>query len=167
MVYKEKEAEDGRKGRLGFHINPYSFDSGDEKDLFRYLRDVLDKQETIKDVYFTGARVCADPSRTDFYFEYWSPEQKRVGRYFPDFLIETSKGRFIVIEAKSGGEQADYEANKRTYKGKLEDLTNEILAKEIGFNDFQSVNKNFEYRIIFDASLQREQVRLFEELKKQ
>ncbi len=166
VVYKETEAEEGRKGRLGFHINPYSFDSGDEKDLFRYLRDVLDKNEIIKDVYFTGARVCADPSRTDFYFEYWSPEQKRVGRYFPDFLIETSKERFIVIEAKGGNEQADYEANKKSYKGKLENLTNEVLAKEIGFNEFQSVNKNFEYRIIFNASLQREQVRLLEELKK-
>ena len=166
VVYKEAEAESGRKGRIGFHINPYAFDSGDEKDLFRYLRDVLDKEETIKDVYFTGARVCADPSRTDFYFEYWSPEQKRVGRYFPDFLVETSKERFIVIEAKGSNEQADYKANKKSYKGKLKNLTNEILAKEIGFNDFQSVNKNFEYRIIFDASLQREQVRLFEELKK-
>ena len=166
VVYKNEEEDNGRKGRLGFHINPYAFDSSDEKDLFRYLRDVLDKDETIKDVYFTGARVCADPSRTDFYFEYWSPEQKRDGRYFPDFLIETSKERFIVIEAKGGGEQADYEANKKIYKGKLENLTNEVLAKEIGFNEFQSVNKNFEYRIIFNASLQREQVRLFEELKK-
>lgn len=167
VVYKEAEAEDGRNGRLGFHINPYAFDSGDEKDMFRYLRDVLDKEEIIKDVYFTGARVCADPSRNDFYFEYWNPEQKRVGRYFPDFLIETSKGRFVVIETKGGEEQADYEANKKSYKGKLENLTNEILAKEIGFNDFQSINKNFEYRIIFNASLQREQVRLFEELKRQ
>ena len=166
VVYKEAEAEEGRNGRLGFHINPYAFDSGDEKDLFRYLRDVLDKDESIKDVYFTGARVCADPSRTDFYFEYWSPEQKRVARYFPDFLIETSKERFIVIEAKGGDEQTDYETNKKVHKGKLENITNEILAKEIGFNDFQSVNKNFEYRIIFNASLQREQVRLLEELKK-
>jgi type III restriction enzyme len=167
VVYREAEEQDGRTGHLGFHINPYSFDSGDEKDLFRYLHDVLDKNETIKDVYFTGARVCADPSRTDFYFEYWSPEQKRVGKYFPDFLIETSMERFIVIEAKGGDEQADYEANKKLYKGKMENLTNEILAKEIGFNDFQSMNKNFEYRIIFNASLQREQVLLFEELLKQ
>src|SRR3990167_5422124 len=78
VVYKETEAEEGRKGRIGFHINPYAFDSSDEKDLFRYLRSVLEKKETIKDIYFTGARVCADPSRTDFYFEYWSPEQKRM-----------------------------------------------------------------------------------------
>src|SRR3989338_3844640 len=167
VVYKETEAEEGRKGRIGFHINPYAFDSSDEKDLFRYLRSVLEKKETIKDIYFKGARVCADPSRTDFYFEYWSPEQKRMGRYFPDFLIETSKERFLVIETKGGDEQADYEANKKSYKGKMENLTNEILAKEIGFSDFKSINKNFEYHIIFNASLQREQVRLFEELKKQ
>lgn len=164
VVYKEAEAEEGRRGRLGFHINPYAFDSGDEKDLFRYLRDVLDKNEMITDVYFTGARVCADPSRTDFYFEYWSPEQKRVARYFPDFLIETTK-RFIVVEAKGSDEKSEYETNKKSYKGKIENLTNEILAKEIGFNEFQSVNKNFEYHIIFDASLQREQLRLLEEIK--
>ena len=71
-----------------------------------------------------------------------------------------------MIEAKGGDEQTDYETNKKVHKGKLENITNEILAKEIGFNDFQSVNKNFEYRIIFNASLQREQVRLLEELKK-
>lgn len=159
VVYKEAEAEEGRKGHLGFHINPYAFDSGDEKDLFRYLRDVLDKNETVKDVYFTGARVCADPNRTDFYFEYWSPEQKRIARYFPDFLIETTK-RFIVVEAKGSDEKSEYETNKKSYKGKIENLTNEILAKEIGFNEFQSVNKNFEYHIIFDASLQREQLKL-------
>jgi len=164
VVYKEAEAEEGRRGRLGFHINPYAFDSGDEKDLFRYLRDVLDKNEMITDVYFTGARVCADPSRTDFYFEYWSPEQKRVARYFPDFLIETTK-RFIVVEAKGSDEKSEYETNKKSYKGKIENLTNEILAKEIGFYEFQSVNKNFEYHIIFDASLQREQLRLLEEIK--
>ena len=164
VVYKEAEAEEGRRGRLGFHINPYAFDSGDEKDLFRYLRDVLDKNEMITDVYFTGARVCADPSRTDFYFEYWSPEQKRVARYFPDFLIETTK-RFIVVEAKGSDEKSEYETNKKSYKGEIENLTNEILAKEIGFNEFQSVNKNFEYHIIFDASLQREQLRLLEEIK--
>ncbi len=163
VVYREAEAEEGRKGRLGFHINPYAFDSGDEKDLFRYLRDVLDKKEVIKDIYFTGARVCSDPSRTDFYFEYWSPEQNRVARYFPDFLIETNK-RFIVVETKGGDEKADYEANKKSYKGKVEDVRNEVFAKELGFNEFQSINKNFEYRIIFDATLQREQVRLYEEL---
>jgi len=74
--------------------------------------------------------------------------------------------KIIVIEAKGGNEQTDYETNKKAYKGKLENLTNEVLAKEIGFNEFQNVNKNFEYHIIFNASLQREQLRLLEELKR-
>jgi len=71
-----------------------------------------------------------------------------------------------VVEVKNQGDKADYEANKKLYQGKISDLTNEIFAKEIGFNDFREVNKNFDYRIIFNASLQQEQVKLFEELEK-
>ena len=164
MVYKETEEREGRKGRLGFHINPYAFDSSDEKSLFRYLRDVLDKDECIKDVYFTGASVCADPKRTDFYFEYWSPEQQKFARYFPDFLIETSK-RFIVLETKSSNEKLDYEESKKVYDGDSKKITNEIWAKEIGFNEFQKENKNFDYHIIFDADLERERVGLLGKLR--
>jgi len=53
------------KSRLGFHINPYNLYSSDEKDLFKYLRDVLDKDEAIVDVYFTGG--ATDPTHNDFY----------------------------------------------------------------------------------------------------
>ena len=74
--------------------------------------------------------------------------------------------RFIVVETKGEDERADYEANQKTYRGKLENLTNEILAKEIGFNDFQSVNKNFEYHIIFNSSFQREQLKLLDLIRK-
>lgn len=163
VVYRETEEQDGRAGRLGFHINPYNFDSTPERDLFRYLREVLEPNEVVKEVYFTGG--ATDISHNDFYFEYWSPEQKRIARYFPDFLIETTKGRYIVVEVKNPGELQDYEANKRVYKGKVEELTNEVFAKEIGFDDFQKANKNFEYRILFNASLQREQIKLYEELQ--
>lgn len=162
IVYREDEEQDGRMGHLGFHINPYNFDSGDEKHLFQYLRDVLNKNEAIKEIYFTGG--ATDSSHNDFYFEYWSPEKQRIARYFPDFLVETSKGRFLVVETKGGDEKADYEANKRSYEGKTEQLTNEVFAKELGFHDFQATNKNFEYRLIFNASLQREQVKLFEQM---
>jgi len=164
VVYRESEELEGRKGRLGFHINPYNFDSGDEKDLFRYLREVLDKKEALKDIYFTGG--VHDASHNDFYFEYWSPENQRYARYFPDFLIETTKGRFLVVEVKSGGDKMDYEANKKSYGGTIKTLSNEVFAKEIGFKEFQSVNKNFDYRLIFNASLQQEQIKLFEELEK-
>jgi hypothetical protein len=164
VVYREQEEEDGHKSRLGFHINPYNFDSGDEKDLFRYLRDFLDKDEAIVDIYFTGGVV--DAIHNDFYFEYYSPEKKRIARYFPDFLVETTKGRYLVVEVKSNAEKTDYDANKRSYKGKLTELSNEVFSKQVGFEDFQKVNKNFEYRIIFNAGLQAEQARLLEEIKK-
>lgn len=164
VVYREQEEEDGHKSRLGFHINPYNFDSGDEKDLFRYLRDFLDKDEAVVDIYFTGGVV--DALHNDFYFEYWNPERQRYARYFPDFLVETTKGRYLVVEVKSNAEKADYEANKAAYKGKKEELTNEVYAKQVGFEDFKKVNRNFEYRIIFNAGLQAEQARLLEEIKK-
>jgi len=47
-----------------FTFNPYNFDSTDEKDLFKYLRDVLDKDEVVVDVYFTGG--ATDPTHNDF-----------------------------------------------------------------------------------------------------
>ena len=164
VVYREKEEEDGHKSRLGFHINPYNFDSGDEKNLFRYLRDFLDKEEAIVDIYFTGG--VSDALHNDFYFKYYNPEKKRIARYFPDFLVETTKGRYLVVEVKSNAEKLDYEANRKSYKGKLAELSNEVFSKQIGFEDFQKVNKNFDYRIIFNAGLQAEQARLLEEIKK-
>lgn len=162
VVYREQEEQNGCKNRLGFHINPYNFDSGDEKDLFRYLRDCLDADEAIVDIYFTGGAV--DAIHNDFYFEYYSPEKQRIARYFPDFLIETTKRRYLVVEVKSNAEKLDYEANKKSYSGKLADLSNEVFAKELGFNAFQEINKSFEYRIVFNAGLQQEQARLLEEI---
>jgi hypothetical protein len=160
VVYQEQVEEDYGSSRLGFHINPYNFDSSDEKNLFRYLRDVLQADEKVVDVYFTGG--ATDPSHNEFYFEYFSPLKKQVARYFPDFLIETTLGRYLVIEVKSTKEKETYEHNKKTYRGKLEELFDEVYAKEIGFRDFQKANKNFEYRIIFDASLQLRQKEVYD-----
>jgi len=164
VVSREQMEEAHGKSRIGFHINPYNFDSTDEKDLFKYLRDVLDEDEAIVDVYFTGG--ATDPTHNDFYFEYYSPENKRIAKYFPDFLVETTKGRFLVVEVKSNREKEGYEKNRQEYKGKVENLFNEVFAKEIGFKEFQQANKNFEYRIIFDASLQRRQQELYETIRK-
>ena len=64
VVYKAE----GDDSRLGFHIDPYSFDTDDEKDLFFFLSETLEPKEVITDVYFTGN--ITDSSHTDFYFEY-------------------------------------------------------------------------------------------------
>ncbi len=161
IVYKEAETTN----RYGFHINPYSFDSRDEKELFHFLSKQLKQSEVIKDIYFTGG--VTDSSHNDFYFEYYSPEKKRIARYFPDFLIETSTGRFIVIEVKTTQEKMAYEKNKSLYGGKADDLFSEVFAKEIGFDEFKKVNQNFDYHIIFDAGLQREQEQLYHDVSAQ
>jgi hypothetical protein len=159
VIFKENEDAN----RIGFHINPYNFDSSDERDLFRNFRQLLENNETIKDVYFTGG-VTTD-AHNDFYVEYWNPTEQRISKYFPDFLIETDKGRFLVVEVKSGAEKLEYEANKKRYDGNSASLFNEVYAKELGFLDFQKVNKNFEYRVIFDAHLQDRQRELFETIR--
>jgi type III restriction enzyme len=164
IVYKDKEEESGGLSRIGFHINPYNFDSSDERDLFKNMRQLLNNNETIKDVYFTGG-ITTD-AHNDFYVEYWNPTELRISKYFPDFLIETDKGRFLVVEVKSGAEKTEYEANKKRYKvGDNTSLFNEVFAKELGFLDFQKINKDFEYKVIFDAHLQERQRELFEMIK--
>jgi hypothetical protein len=163
IVYKEQFEEALGQSRIGFHVNPYSFDSSDEKNLFKYLYEVLADDETVVDVYFTGG--APDPSHNEFYFEYYSPEKQQLARYFPDFLIETSSGRYLVIEVKSTREKTTYEQNKKDYRGQVDGLFDEVFAKEIGFREFQKVNQNFEYKIIFDASLQQEQRELVESVE--
>lgn len=155
VIYQEHNA-----GRLGFHINPYNFDSGDEKDIFLYLQGALEKDESIADVYFTGG--VTSPVHNDFYFEYRDPSQdNRTAKYFPDFLIETTKGRYLVVEVKEGGEQPEYERNKREFK-KEKKLYNTVFAKEIGFEEFRRHNKEFEYRVVFSTSLREWQRQLMD-----
>jgi superfamily II DNA or RNA helicase len=158
VIYKSEEEDN----RLGFHINPYAFDSKDERDLFIYLQEVLEPDEAITDIYFTGN--ISDATHSDFYFEYWNPRSERHAKYFPDFLIETSAGRFIVIEVKGDNERTDYQANKKSYTGKTEGIFNEVFAKEVGFNDFQKLNDNFTYQIVFNAGLQQKQKELLEKI---
>jgi|CXWL01.1.fsa_nt_gi hypothetical protein len=158
VVYKS----DLKAGRLGFHINPYNFDSTDEKNLFIAVKELLEPDEAIVDIYFTGGVV--DAVHNDFHFEYFNPEKKRIAKYFPDLIVETNKDRYLVVEIKMGSEKTEYEKNKGQYTGKREELFNEVFAKEVGFKEFMEHNKNFEYHIIFDAGLQNRQKELFERI---
>lgn len=160
VVYKN----DLRQGRLGFHINPYNFDSTDEKSLFTALKEVLEPDEAIADIYFIGG--VTDSTHNDFYFEYYNPTEKRIAKYFPDFLVETTKNRYLVIEVKGSDEKTEYEKNKSQYKGNRDDIFNEVFAKELGFQAFQKINKNFQYHIIFDAGLQNQQKELFDNVSR-
>jgi len=153
VVYK-KDSD----GRLGFHINPYNFDSQDEKELFSMLCKELDTDEDIVDIYFTGG--VTSPVHNDFYFDYYNPTDKKIRKYFPDFLVETSKGRYLVIEVKDARSKSNYDENKKRYNGKTDSLFDEVFSKEVGFKGFQELNRDFEYRIIFDSVAREEQKQL-------
>tara|TARA_B100000745_G_scaffold58094_2_gene34448 strand:+ start:7548 stop:10121 length:2574 start_codon:yes stop_codon:yes gene_type:complete len=157
VVYKEQEEQDRGASRIGFHIDPYDFTkSTDELEVFRYLRPKLNTDEDITDVYFTGS--VTSEAHNEFFVDYYNPEEKRMARYFPDFLVETTKGRYLVVEVKGKDKETNYKANKVSYqKGKKQKkkdeelLHDEVFAKEVGFNEFQQLNQNFDYHIIFNS----------------
>lgn len=157
VVYREQEESEGRTSRLGFHINPYNFDSNDELEIFRFLRKELQSGERVTDVYFTGG--VTNEKHNEFFFDY----QKNLGeggtsisKYFPDFLVETSKGRYLVLEVKGGDEELTYNSEKkRLKKGEItkDEITSEPLMKEVGVQEFQELNTNFEYHIVFNGTI--------------
>ena len=160
VVYKNEH-----QARLGFHIDPYNFDSRDELELFSYLMKTLDEDERVKDVYFTGG--VTNEKHNEFFFEYQNnlPEGSRISKYFPDFLIETSKGRYLVIEVKGDDKELTYNSEKKRFdEGSItkDEITSDPLMKEIGFNEFQEMNQNFEYHIIFNAAIIDRKQRLIE-----
>ncbi|TAN36368.1 hypothetical protein EPN27_01840 [Patescibacteria group bacterium] len=165
VVYREREEADGRTSPLGFHINPYNFDSQDELEVFRYLRSNLKKGERVNDVYFTGG--VTNEKHNEFYFDYQNnlPEGSRLSKYFPDFLIETSFGRYLVLEVKGGDKELTYkEEKKRLEKNEItkDQITSDPLMKEVGFNEFQLLNKNFEYHIVFNGTIASHQQKIKE-----
>ncbi len=170
VIYREREEAEGRTSRLGFHVNPYNFDSADELEIFRYLRATLEKGEQVKDVYFTGG--VTNEKHNEFYFEYQKnllDEDERISKYFPDFLIETSKGRYLVLEVKGGDQELTYQSEKTQFqKGILskDKITSDSLMKQIGFEEFQKLNANFEYHITFKGTNITEQQSIAEAVLK-
>lgn len=166
VCYKEKLDS---KSRLGFHINPYNFDSSDELDVFKHIQKALNEDEAIKDVYFTG--WTGNENYTDFFFQYeiYEEEQRRFKKYFPDFLIAIQKPewskRYLVVEIKGSDKKANYEKAKEYFKKWDTQIVDDVFAKEIGFREFQKNNPNFEYRIVFDAKVPSVQRDLIEEVR--
>ena len=88
----------GHAGRLGFHYDPYNFDSRPEQSFFDLLLGYLNQYpDDVDDVYFTGG--LTDPQKTDFFVEY-KGEDGLWHRYTPDFLIRRKDGKCLIIEIK-------------------------------------------------------------------
>ena len=171
IVYQQDNSRE-KGNRLWFHLNPYNFDSSDELDLFEHIRSKLKEDEQIKDIYFTWSQT---EKQSDFFFEYtiFEDNKVRISKYFPDILVEIqttdNKKKYLVLEVKGSDKKNDYEQAKRVYKQWDIKVVNEVFAKEIGFSEFTKHNKDFEYRLIFDAKIpskQAEVVQQIQELEK-
>ena len=140
LLYWEKAG----KPELGFHYNPYNFDSKPEREFFENLLLMLgENPDDVEDVYFTGAINSKD--KTDFIFEYKGLDGK-WHNYIPDFLIRKKNGKIIIVEIK--GEPfkiEEVEKVMREIEGLNPDRVKyEILETErdtLKFGEFERIKK--------------------------
>lgn len=98
--WEEWESKDPAKAQKSFHLDKYIFDSQSEKDFFERVVKLNDVQE----VFFTGMLTHG---QSDFYINYIDPDTKNVRSYYPDFLILTKTGEYLVVEVKAGNKIDD------------------------------------------------------------
>jgi len=53
---------------------------------------------------------------------------------------------------------------RRLKSGEVKDVQNLVLAKELGFQKFKELNKNFEYHIIFNGRVEENKEKLVSEI---
>lgn len=74
----------------------------------------------------------------------------------------------MVLEVKGADEELTYKAEKeRLAKGELSkhQITSNPLMKEVGFNEFNDLNSDFEYRIIFNGTVLSRQQEVVEAIQ--
>ena len=96
QLFNEWHADSARTALAdkSFHLDTYCFDSMPEQDFFL---NVI-RQDAIKEVYFTGMLTHG---QTDFRINYIDPDTHGVRSYYPDFLILTKNGDWLVVEVKA------------------------------------------------------------------
>ncbi len=80
-----------------FHLDTYCFDSEPE----HHLLPLLLGDDRVKKVYFTGMLTHG---QSDFFIQYIDPTSHTVRSYYPDFLLQTDDGQYVIVEVK-----ADYQ----------------------------------------------------------
>ena len=128
-------------GHLGFHYDPYNFDSKPERSFFDLLLGYLNQHpEDIDDIYFTGG--LTDPQKTDFFVEY-KGEDGQWHRYTPDFIIRRKDGKCLIIEIKKEHDRqhpVDGEnGTKKMATQKWVDLNPDRLTYEMIFTDTDEI----------------------------
>ena len=121
-----------------FHLDHYIFDSKPE---FRFYRDMLHllREKKVQQVYFTGMLTHG---QSKFNVPYVDPETNTLRTYYPDFLIETEKGKWVIVEVK-GAHQID----NAVVKAKA------FYANHQFSTDITSGNTTFSYCLLSDRDI--------------
>ncbi len=140
----------GETGDVGFHYDPYNFDSDPEEDFFlKMLHAIGQHPDEVEDIYFTGA--ITDPGKTDFYVEYKGTDD-RWHRYSPDFVIRRKDRRAVIVEVKAERERShpvDGENGRKAMAvRKWIDLNPDRLHYEMVFTSGAGVGLNQVDRVI-------------------
>jgi type III restriction enzyme len=90
------------KGKMPktFHVDPYCFDSGSELKAFL----ALVQEKGVREVYFTGMFTSG---QAEFVLRYIDPEAKTVRSYYPDFVVHTDGGGWVLLEVKADNQLLD------------------------------------------------------------
>ena len=135
---------------IGFHYDPYNFDSQPEADFFTTLLHQLNiKPEEVEDLYFTGALTSS--SKTDFAIEYKDTEGKWRS-YTPDFILRRKDGRCLIIEIKSEQHEAGILEDLKRDDANQAPITHEG-TKAVALKRWSGLNPDrLKYELVFAGS---------------
>ena len=85
---------------------------------------------------------------------YISPIDKKLHRYYPDFIVKTAKGRKLIIEIKPYRQTAQPKAPKRKTKAYLREQL-EYIKNNAKWKEAKAFceDKGFEFKIITEKEL--------------
>lgn len=135
LLLKFSDLTKTEQGQIGFHYEPYNFDSEPEKNFFMDLLSKCNEEPAnVEDIYFTGGITSKD--KTDFAVEYQDTDGVWHS-YTPDFLIRLKSGKCVIVEIKSEKNRTHpidgEKGNKAEAVRKWQEIDPDTLSYEIIF----------------------------------
>ncbi len=139
--------DEGRDRSHSFHYQGYNFDSAPESEYLERVLNLLGEHaDNIAGVWFTGG--LTDPNKTDLFAEYLG-EDGRWHRYTPDFVIQRTDGKHLVVEIKSDRFKADVNRDLERHGNGQAAQTAEG-RKAVALQKWQDLNPGvLHYQVIF------------------
>lgn len=124
--YLDAEMADYRA--MSFHLDNYCFDSKPEYYCFKQLL----KDPNNDKVWFTGMFTHG---QSEFVVSYVDPDSHTVRSYYPDFLVKTKAGEYLIIEIKR-----DDQIDDRVVRAKAEYAKQMAIASGMDYKLIKAGN---------------------------